>query len=151
MQTSQTTTCHKSPDLKSPDQSPSGDMCRWASAQSGPRKTASAPRCVFGARCQFATSTAEVAGDFFSSSPSSLYTYNFIHLSLVNQSVIMAQEPVAVTYLDRVAVITLNRPEKLNAMTADLYYALGERLREIDQREDIFVTVLTGTGRFFSA
>lgn len=63
----------------------------------------------------------------------------------------MAQEPVAVTYLDRVAVITLNRPEKLNAMTADLYYALGERLREIDQREDIFVTVLTGTGRFFSA
>ena len=63
----------------------------------------------------------------------------------------MAQEPVAVTYLDRVAVITLNRPEKLNAMTADLYYALRERLREIDQREDIFVTVLTGTGRFFSA
>ena len=36
-------------------------------------------------------------------------------------------------------------------MTADLYYALGERLREIDQREDIFVTVLTGSGRFFSA
>jgi peroxisomal 3,2-trans-enoyl-CoA isomerase len=58
---------------------------------------------------------------------------------------------ITVTYQDRVAVVTLNRPDKLNALNADLYYLLGERLREIDSREDIFITVLTGKGRFFSA
>lgn len=55
------------------------------------------------------------------------------------------------TYQDRVAIVTLNRPGKLNALNGDLYYLLGERLREIDAREDIFITVLTGKGRFFSA
>ena len=58
---------------------------------------------------------------------------------------------VTLTYKDRIAIVTLNRPEKLNALNQDLYYLLAERLREIDQREDIFITVLTGTGRFFSA
>ncbi|CAI7568831.1 unnamed protein product [Penicillium discolor] len=58
---------------------------------------------------------------------------------------------ITVTYQDRVAIVTLNRPDKLNALNADLYYLLAERLREIDAREDIFITVLTGTGRFFSA
>ncbi|CAG7976836.1 unnamed protein product [Penicillium nalgiovense] len=58
---------------------------------------------------------------------------------------------ITVTYQDRVAIVTLNRPDKLNALNADLYYLLGERLREIDSREDIFITVLTGKGRFFSA
>lgn len=61
------------------------------------------------------------------------------------------EQLVSLTYHDRVAIVTLNRPEKLNALTQDLYYLLGERLREIDQRDDIFITVLTGTGRFFSA
>lgn len=61
------------------------------------------------------------------------------------------QQQITVTYQDRVAVVTLNRPDKLNALNADLYYLLGERLREIDSRDDIFITVLTGTGRFFSA
>lgn len=58
---------------------------------------------------------------------------------------------ITVTYQDRVAIVTLNRPDKLNALNADLYYFLGERMREIDQRDDIYITVLTGTGRFFSA
>ena len=64
----------------------------------------------------------------------------------------MANEDfVKLTFQDRVALITLNRPEKLNALNQDLYYLLGERLREIDRRDDIFITVITGTGRFFSA
>jgi peroxisomal 3,2-trans-enoyl-CoA isomerase len=58
---------------------------------------------------------------------------------------------ITIIYQDRVAIVTLNRPDKLNALNADLYYLLGERLREIDSREDIFITVLTGKGRFFSA
>lgn len=60
-------------------------------------------------------------------------------------------ESITVTYKERVAVITLNRPEKLNALNQDLYYQLGEHLREIEKRDDIFITVLTGKGRFFSA
>lgn len=58
---------------------------------------------------------------------------------------------VTLTYQDRIAIITFNRPEVLNALDADCYYLLGERLREIDKREDIYITVLTGSGRFFSA
>ncbi|KAI2673449.1 hypothetical protein LCP963914a_9087 [Penicillium roqueforti] len=58
---------------------------------------------------------------------------------------------ITVAYQARVAIVTLNRPDKLNALNADLYYLLGERLREIDSRDDIFITVLTGKGRFFSA
>ncbi|OJJ43816.1 hypothetical protein ASPZODRAFT_73444 [Penicilliopsis zonata CBS 506.65] len=64
----------------------------------------------------------------------------------------MANEDlITVDYQDRIAIVTLNRPEKLNALDQDLYYLLGERLREIEKRDDIFITVLTGTGRFFSA
>ncbi|KAJ5180220.1 hypothetical protein N7492_003430 [Penicillium capsulatum] len=58
---------------------------------------------------------------------------------------------VTLTYQDRIAIVTLNRPDKLNALNQDLYYLVGERLREIEQRDDIYITVLTGTGRFFSA
>jgi peroxisomal 3,2-trans-enoyl-CoA isomerase len=58
---------------------------------------------------------------------------------------------ITLTYQGRIAIITINRPSKLNALNGDLYYLLGERLREIEKRDDIFVTVLTGTGRFFSA
>lgn len=59
--------------------------------------------------------------------------------------------PITVTYRERIAVITINRPEKLNALDQDLYYQLGEHLREIEKRDDISITVLTGAGRFFSA
>jgi peroxisomal 3,2-trans-enoyl-CoA isomerase len=58
---------------------------------------------------------------------------------------------ITLIYQGRIAIITINRPSKLNALNGDLYYLLGERLREIEKRDDIFVTVLTGTGRFFSA
>lgn len=58
---------------------------------------------------------------------------------------------VSVTYQNRVAIIKLNRPEKLNALSGHGYYLLGERMREVAKREDIIVTVLTGSGRFFSA
>lgn len=51
----------------------------------------------------------------------------------------------------KVAVITLNLPKKLNALTQDLYYRLACLLREIAKRDDIYITVLTGKGRYFSA
>ena len=45
-----------------------------------------------------------------------------------------------------VATITLDRPEKMNAMDTDMYTSISERMREIDARDDIWVGVVTGAG-----
>jgi peroxisomal 3,2-trans-enoyl-CoA isomerase len=58
---------------------------------------------------------------------------------------------ITLAYQGRVAIITLNRPSKLNALNVDLTWELGQRMREVAKREDIYITILTGTGRFFSA
>jgi len=50
---------------------------------------------------------------------------------------------------DGVGVITLNRPERLNSITWDLSQALVELLRELRQRDEVRVLVLTGAGRGF--
>ncbi|KAH8701093.1 ClpP/crotonase-like domain-containing protein [Talaromyces proteolyticus] len=54
-------------------------------------------------------------------------------------------------YRQNKAIITLNNPQKLNALTLEQYYLLASYLREAAKRPDIHITVLTGTGRFFSA
>lgn len=51
----------------------------------------------------------------------------------------------------RVAIITINQPKKLGALSQDYFFHLSQLLRHVDGRDDIFVTVLTGNGRFFSA
>src|SRR5207249_9314179 len=52
----------------------------------------------------------------------------------------------------RVATITLDRPEKLNAMDAEMYADISQRLREIDQDDSIWVGIVTGAGeRAFTA
>ena len=51
----------------------------------------------------------------------------------------------------RVAIITLNQPKKLNAMTQPYYYRVSCLLRQIAEDPSISITVLTGSGRFFSA
>ena len=61
------------------------------------------------------------------------------------------EEPIIVSTKGKVATITLNLPHKLNALTPDLYYKLSCYLREIAARDDIYITILTGKGRFFSA
>jgi enoyl-CoA hydratase/carnithine racemase len=50
-----------------------------------------------------------------------------------------------------IAVLRLNRPEKLNAITYDMLEAIEEHLREVDANPAIRALVLTGTGRAFSA
>lgn len=50
------------------------------------------------------------------------------------------------------AVITLDRPEVLNAMTAEMYSEITELFREIDADEEVRVGIITGAGdRAFSA
>ncbi|KAK5104389.1 dodecenoyl-CoA isomerase [Lithohypha guttulata] len=61
------------------------------------------------------------------------------------------QNEVTLTYKGRVAIITFNRTKKLNAMTQQHYYRISCLLREVALRDEVVITVLTGTGRFFSA
>ena len=50
---------------------------------------------------------------------------------------------------DGVATITLDRPDKLNALTLDVYADLRDLLTEIEHRDDVAVVVLTGSGKGF--
>jgi len=52
---------------------------------------------------------------------------------------------------DHIATITLNRPERLNAFTAELSSELGRALDAVDQDEDVRVLIITGAGRAFCA
>ncbi len=50
---------------------------------------------------------------------------------------------------DRVAAVTFQRPEKLNALTFDVYADLRDLFREAPLRGDIDAIVVTGEGRGF--
>jgi enoyl-CoA hydratase/carnithine racemase len=50
-----------------------------------------------------------------------------------------------------VAVLTLNRPEHLNAYTAEMGTLLGRAYRDCDEEDDVRAVVLTGAGRAFCA
>lgn len=50
-----------------------------------------------------------------------------------------------------IAIITLNNEKKLNSMNQDQFAILGKCMREVALRDDVYVTVLTGKGRYFSA
>ena len=52
---------------------------------------------------------------------------------------------------DGVAVVTLNRPEKLNSVTAELRAGLKEKLDDACKDDEVNVIVLTGAGRGFCA
>ena len=51
--------------------------------------------------------------------------------------------------VDGVATVTLSRPEKLNALTFEVYADLRDLLGELPHRGDVRVLVLTGQGRGF--
>jgi enoyl-CoA hydratase/carnithine racemase len=50
---------------------------------------------------------------------------------------------------DQVATVTLNRPEKLNALTFESYADLRDLLRELPQRDDVRALVIRGEGKAF--
>jgi enoyl-CoA hydratase/carnithine racemase len=58
-------------------------------------------------------------------------------------------EHFAFTVEDGVATVTLNRPDKLNALTFDSYADLRDLLAELPHRGDARVLVVTGEGRGF--
>ncbi|MGZ8424581.1 MAG: enoyl-CoA hydratase/isomerase family protein [Candidatus Binatia bacterium] len=64
----------------------------------------------------------------------------------------MSYQNILSTRVDKVAVITLNRPEKLNAMSYELAADLDEELGNIERDDEVRCVVLTGAGpRAFSS
>ncbi len=56
------------------------------------------------------------------------------------------------TALDqRVLTVTLNRPDRMNALTTKMLYELLDVLDEIDRNDEIRVAIVTGAGRAFCA
>jgi enoyl-CoA hydratase len=55
------------------------------------------------------------------------------------------------TDIDGVATLTLNRPDKLNALNDDVFRALRTRVDDIAVDESMRCVVITGAGRAFSA
>ena len=53
------------------------------------------------------------------------------------------------TVTDRVAMLTLNRPERLNAMSRSMMDAMLEALPRLAEDPAVGVVVLTGAGRGF--
>jgi Delta3-Delta2-enoyl-CoA isomerase len=58
--------------------------------------------------------------------------------------------PVTLEYKGKIAIITIDNVEKLNALDQDGYYLIAKFLREVSEHEEVFVTVLTGKGMFQS-
>ena len=52
---------------------------------------------------------------------------------------------------DRVAVITFNRPERLNAWIADMGAEIWDALRQANEDDSVGAMVITGAGRAFCA
>jgi enoyl-CoA hydratase len=63
----------------------------------------------------------------------------------------MTEEAVLFNKNQNVGIITLNRPERLNAINKDLLKGLIEKLEMVKQDKDIATVILTGAGRAFCA
>jgi enoyl-CoA hydratase len=50
-----------------------------------------------------------------------------------------------------VVTITITRDHKMNAMTPAMFDVIGEAVRDLGDRDDLRVLVITGEGRFFTA
>ena len=52
---------------------------------------------------------------------------------------------------DRVATVTLNRPDQLNAISKDMHHELEDIFVDIDRDDEVNAIIITGAGRAFSA
>lgn len=63
----------------------------------------------------------------------------------------MKYETLSVSIENRIATITVNRPDKLNALNATVIGELGEAMDALHERDDVGGAILTGAGRAFVA
>ena len=61
----------------------------------------------------------------------------------------MAYEEIIYTVEDMIATITLNRPERMNALTGLTYREAEQALREADTDNEVRAVIITGAGRGF--
>lgn len=60
-------------------------------------------------------------------------------------------ENVSIEVKDRVATLTLNRPEKMNALSDELLIDMQNALDEIERNREVRAVILTGAGKSFCA
>ena len=64
----------------------------------------------------------------------------------------MSYQNILTERVDRAALVTLNRPEKLNALSYELLHELDQELTLIENEQGVDVVILTGAGdRAFSS
>src|ERR1700729_1971126 len=63
----------------------------------------------------------------------------------------MCESPFLVDIADGSAVLTLNRPKSLNALSGELRRKLINKLAVLDRDENVRAAILTGAGRAFCA
>lgn len=63
----------------------------------------------------------------------------------------MAYETLIVDVQDHVALVKLNRPDALNALSAQLLTELAEALKSLDKNDSVRAVVLTGSEKAFAA
>jgi len=64
---------------------------------------------------------------------------------------VMADAPVLYDVSERIATITLNRPEARNALSSDVLALMPQRMREAEADNEVDVIILTGTDPAFTA
>ena len=52
---------------------------------------------------------------------------------------------------DKIAIITLNRPEKKNALSIQMRTEISHCLKKLDASPDVGAAIITGAGSVFSA
>lgn len=60
-------------------------------------------------------------------------------------------QTITVEVIDRVGLITLNRPKVLNALSARVAVEVVEVLKELEENADVGAIVITGSSRAFAA
>ena len=63
----------------------------------------------------------------------------------------MTQSSILFEAQDGYAVVTLNRPDRLNSFNVEMHERLREAVSEIKRRDDVRAVLLTGAGRGFCA
>jgi 2-(1,2-epoxy-1,2-dihydrophenyl)acetyl-CoA isomerase len=63
----------------------------------------------------------------------------------------MSENPLLVERRERVAILTLNRPDRLNALNRELQDAINQACQELRNDDSVWAVVVTGAGRGFCA
>lgn len=63
----------------------------------------------------------------------------------------MDYQYILVDVKDRIATVTINRPEYSNAFARESYYEIADAMNTLGARDDVGVIVITGAGKHFSA